>query len=153
MVIHGLSDCTYKINGAVKQLEGAVSLSLTPKTTVEFDKRIRGGGKGIRYVDEGYDGTLELAAIPFSFYADVLGWEVSDGIITEKYVASNSMKEFELSYKSKGRKETLWACTAGNPSVNRKTDGKGIEVMTVSIPIYARRDNARRIRSIEVIDG
>lgn len=148
MVIHGLSNCRYVFGGVAKPLDGAVQLLLDPKITVEFDKRIRGGGKGVKYIREGYDGTLELAAVPFSFYTDVLGWQASESTITEIYEAANCMKEFSLLYQSKGRREILWSCSAGAPSVKRKTDGKGIEIITVSIPIYARRDAQKRIRSI-----
>lgn len=50
MIIHGLSECYYVFGGELKPLKAAVSLSLSPKVTVEFDKRIRGSGKGVKYI-------------------------------------------------------------------------------------------------------
>ena len=148
MIIHGLSECFYVFGGTLKPLPGAVSLSLEPKMTVAFDNRIRGGGQEIRYILEGYDGSIELAAMPFDFYRDILGASSDDdGTFTEKYIAVNQRAKFSLIYKSKFMREILWNCTAGHPAVKRKTDGKGIEVQTIVIPIYARRNENGNIRS------
>ena len=84
MIIHGLSECYYVFGGVLKPMPGAVSLSLDPKITAAFDNRIRGGGKRIKYILEGYDGSIELAAVPFDFYRDILGVESDDdGTFTE----------------------------------------------------------------------
>ena len=148
MIITGLSECCYVFGGKLKPLEGAVSLSLDPKITAAFDNRIRGGGKRVKYILEGYDGSIELAAVPFDFYKDILGVACDDdGTFTEKYIAVNQMTEFSLIYTAKGQRDILWSCTAGHPVIKRKTDGKGKEIQTVSIPIYARRDGNKRIRS------
>ena len=148
MIITGLSECCYVFGGKLKPLEGAVSLSLDPKITAAFDNRIRGGGKRVKYILEGYDGSIELAAVPFDFYRDILGVEsVDDGTFTEMYMAVNQTAEFSLIYTAKGQRDILWSCTAGHPVIKRKTDGKGKEIQTVSIPIYARRDGNKRIRS------
>ena len=148
MIIHGLSECYYVFGGVLKPLSGSVGLSLDPKMTVAFDNRIRGGGQEIRYILEGYDGSIELAAIPFDFYRDILGASSDDdGTFTEKYIAVNQRAKFSLIYKSKYMREILWSCTAGHPTVKRKTDGKGIEVQTIVIPIYARRNENGNIRS------
>ena len=148
MIITGLSECCYVFGGKLKPLEGAVSLSLDPKITAAFDNRIRGGGKRIKYILEGYDGSIELAAVPFDFYKDILGVACDDdGTFTEKYIAVNQMTEFSLIYTAKSQRDILWSCTAGHPVIKRKTDGKGKEIQTVSIPIYARRDGNKRIRS------
>ena len=148
MIIHGFSDCYYAFGGTLKPLSGAVSLSLDPKMTVAFDNRIRGGGQEIRYILEGYDGSIELAAMPFDFYRDILGASSdSDGTFTEKYIAASGRQKFSLIYKSKFMREILWNCTAGHPAVKKKTDGKGIEVQTIVIPIYARRNENGNIRS------
>ena len=148
MIIHGLSECCYVFGGALKSLPGAVSLSLEPKMAIAFDNRIRGGGQEIRYILEGYDGSIELAAMPFDFYRDILGASSdSDGTFTEKYIAASGRQKFSLIYKSKNMREILWNCTAGHPAVKKKTDGKGIEVQTIAIPIYARRNENGNIRS------
>ena len=148
MLIHGFSDCCYAFGGNLKPLSGAVSLSLDPKMTVAFDNRIRGGGQEIRYILEGYDGSIELAAMPFDFYRDILGASSDDdGTFTEKYIAVSGRQKFSLIYKSKSMREILWNCTAGHPAVKKKTDGKGIEVQTIVIPIYARRNENGNIRS------
>lgn len=148
MIIHGLSECYYVFGGTLKPMPGAVSLSLDPKITAAFDNRIRGGGKRIKYILEGYDGSIELAAVPFDFYRDILGVESDeDGTFTEMYMAVNQMTEFSFIYTAKGQRDILWSCTAGHPVIKRKTDGKGKEIQTVSISIYARRDEKRRIRS------
>ena len=148
MLIHGFSDCCYAFGGNLKPLSGAVSLSLDPKMTIAFDNRIRGGGQEIRYILEGYDGSIELAAMPFDFYRDILGASSDDdGTFTEKYIAVSGRQKFSLIYKSKSMREILWNCTAGHPAVKKKTDGKGIEVQTIVIPIYARRNENGNIRS------
>lgn len=148
MIIHGLSECYYVFGGVLKPLPGAVSLSLDPKITAAFDNRIRGGGKRIKYIFEGYDGSIEIAAVPFDFYRDILGMGYSDGgTFSEYYTASNKTKEFSLIYTAKGQRDILWSCTAGHPAVKRKTDDKGIEVQVISIPIYARRNETNKIRS------
>ena len=148
MIIHGFSDCYYVFGRTLKPMPGAVSLSLDPKITAAFDNRIRGGGKRIKYILEGYDGSIELAAVPFDFYRDILGVESDeDGTFTEMYTAVNQMTEFSLIYTANCQRDILWSCTAGHPVIKRKTDGKGKEIQTVSIPIYARRDGNKRIRS------
>ena len=148
MIIHGLSECYYVFGGTLKPMPGAVSLSLDPKITAAFDNRIRGGGQEIRYIHEGYDGSIELAAMPFDFYRDILGASSGDdGTFTERYIAVNRRTKFSLIYKSKYMQEILWSCTAGHPTVKRKTDGKGIEIQTIVIPIYARRNENNKIRS------
>ena len=148
MIIHGLSECYYVFGGVLKPLSGGVSLSLDPKMTVAFDNRIRGGGQEIRYILAGYDGSIELAAMPFDFYRDILGASSdSDGTFTEKYIAASGRQKFSLIYKSKNMREILWSCTAGHPAVKKKTDGKGIEIQTIVIPIYARRNENGNIRS------
>ena len=148
MIIHGLSEYYYVFGGTLKPMPGAVSLSLDPKITAAFDNRIRGGGQEIRYILEVYDGSIELAAMPFDFYRDILGASSgNDGTFTERYIAVNQRTKFSLIYKSKYMREILWSCTAGHPTVKRKTDGKGIEVQTIVIPIYARRNENGNIRS------
>ena len=148
MIIHGLSECYYVFGGTLKPMPGAVSLSLDPKITAAFDNRIRGGGKRIKYILEGYDGSIELAAVPFDFYRDILGVKSDeDGTFTECYIAENQMTEFSLIYTANCQRDILWSCTAGHPTVKRKTDGKGIEIQTIVIPIYARRNENNKIRS------
>ena len=148
MIITGLSECCYVFGGTLTPLEGAVSLSLDPKITAAFDNRIRGGGKRVKYILEGYDGSIELAAVPFDFYKDILGVACDDdGTFTEKYIAVNQMTEFSLIYTAKGQRDILWSCTAGHLAVKRKTNGKGVEVQTFVIPIYARRNENLKIRS------
>ena len=149
MIIHGLSECYYVFGGELKPLKAAVSLSLSPKVTVEFDKRIRGSGKGVKYIKEGYDGSIELGVMPLDFYKDIFDWESDDdGTFTEIYISANSMNDFSLIYTANGQREILWSCEAGQPEIKRKTNSKGIEVQTISIHIYARRNSQRKIRSI-----
>ena len=50
-------------------------------------------------------------------------------------------------HTAKGQRDILWSCTAGHLAVKRKTNGKGVEVQTFVIPIYARRNENLKIRS------
>lgn len=148
MIIHGLSECYYYSGGSLKPLAGGVSLSLNPKISVAFDNRVRGEGKNVKYIMEGYDGSIELAAIPFDFLRDILGYTIDeDGTITENYVSSGGAREFRLLYQTRGARYILYSCTSAVPEFKTQTDGKGITVQTISIPIYARRDTSKRIRA------
>lgn len=147
---HGLSKCKYIYNGSVEDMPGAVSVELTPKSSAKFENRINGGGNQIRYENTGYDGRLELAALPVNFIRDIFGWDISaDGTVTEKYSNTGTVKEFCIMYQIKGRptREILRCVTADKPEIKYETDSKSIKLQTAVLTIYARRDEQKRIRS------
>lgn len=149
---HGLSECKYIYNNIAVKMPAAVNIELNPKTNAVFGNRIRGGERQIRYENIGYDGRLELAALPYDFIRDIFGWEIDEyGSITEIYRNTVKPAEFMLMYQTKetaggGERTVLFCCTADKPQIQAETDGKSINVKSVSFNIYVRRDNMKRIK-------
>jgi phi13 family phage major tail protein len=118
-------------------LPGAVALTATPE-----------GEATIFYADDvayhtvtsnnGYKGTLEVALIPDTVLAEMLGWDVDDnGMLVE--VVDGVVKPFALLGQFKGdaanRRFVYYKCTAGRPTVEHTTKGATTEAKTTTLPI------------------
>ena len=147
---YGLKNCYYAVAtiatdgsatyGDPVAIPGAVSLNLDAE-----------GDRSTFYADnmeywispgnDGYDGDLEVALIPDSFKADVLG-EADDANDVMYEDAASEIVHFALLYQfetdSKARRHVMYNCTAGRPTVSGSTKEGSISPETETIPITAK---------------
>lgn len=120
-------------------LPGAVSLSLDAQ-----------GDTGIFYADNiayytsvannGYQGDLELALIPDSFYTDCLGYaQDTNSVLYED--ANAALPHFALTFQFEGdegaKRHVMYNCVASRPAVAGSTKQETIEPQTETISITA----------------
>lgn len=120
-------------------LPGAVSLSLDAQgeTTPFYADNI------VYYTsvsNNGYEGDLELARIPESFYKDILGYtEDAAGVLYED--ANAPVVHFALGFQFEGdvsaKRHWLYNCVASRPSLSGQTKEEAIEPQTETISITA----------------
>lgn len=146
---YGISNCYYAVatidtDGSATYstpvaLAGAVSLSLSAQ-----------GDNNIFYADNiayfttfannGYEGDLEIAKIPDSFYKDVLGF-IEDGAGALVEDAGAISKHFALIGQFEGdvhaKRFVLYNCVASRPEMNGSTKTESIEPETETISITA----------------
>lgn len=146
---YGLKNCKYAVAtiasngsatyGTVKDLAGAVSLSLSPQgdTTPFYADNI------VYYTsvaNNGYEGSLELARIPEDFLKDVLGYSVaSNNLVYEDVNAPvvHFALLFQFEGDSKARRHVIYNCVATRPDVASQTKGESIEPQTETLNITA----------------
>lgn len=90
--------------------------------------------------NNGYEGDLELALVPDSFYTDILGYGTDhNGIVYED--AGISPVHFALMFQFEGdesaKRHILYNCTATRPSVSGSTKEESIEPQTETLSITA----------------
>lgn len=120
-------------------LAGAVSLSLSAQgdTTKFFaDNIVYWTGVS----NQGYEGDLELAKIPDSFYTDCLGYIAdANGVLLED--ANAAPVHFALMFQFEGdvhsKRVVMYNCVASRPNVEGNTKEESIEPKTETIPITA----------------
>lgn len=120
-------------------IPGAVSLSLDAQgeTTPFYADNI------VYYTtiaNNGYEGDLEVALLPDSFYTDILGYRTDTaGIVYED--AGASPVHFALMFQFEGdesaKRHILYNCTAARPTVSGSTKEASIEPQTETISITA----------------
>lgn len=91
--------------------------------------------------NNGYTADLEIALIPDSVLAEMLGWEIdANGMLIE--IADALPKKFALMGQiegdAKNRRFVYWDCQASRPSKEEKTKGENIEPNTdvLSLTIF-----------------
>ncbi|MGG4180793.1 major tail protein [Virgibacillus pantothenticus] len=105
-------------------ISGAVNLTLTPRgelTEFYADNMLYYSAAA----NDGYDGTLSIAAIPEQFAIDALGEvkDEQDGVLTEK--ADAKPKQFALMFEFDGdvkaTRHVLYNCSANRPTIAGET--------------------------------
>ncbi len=103
-------------------IPGAVNLTMNPEggeTAFYADNRKYYS----RFTNNGYSGTLEMALVPQDILAEMLGWEVDEGMLVE--VADGQPKEFALLGQVLGdernRRFVYYSCIASRPADNAAT--------------------------------
>lgn len=98
-------------------------------------------------VNQGYDGNLNIYAIPESFYTDILGMTTDEnGVLVEKSTDKGSafalMFEF-LTDSADTKRTVLYNCTASRPEISESTKEETVDPEAFSIPIKCspRKDN------------
>lgn len=146
---YGLKNCKYAVAtiasngtatyGAVKDLPGAVSLSMSAQgeTTPFYADNI------VYYTavaNNGYDGSLELARIPEDFLKDVLGYtKAGNDLVYEDVNAPviHFALLFQFEGDAKARRHVVYNCVATRPDLASQTKGENVEPQTETINITA----------------
>lgn len=157
---YGLSKCYYAVKGSggtygtPVALPGAVSLSLAAQGDL-----YKFYADNIAYyrnaVNNGYEGTLELALIPQSFIKDVLGdtLDNTDKVLVEE--VQSIPVEFALGFQvegdATGSRFWLYNCVATRPTIAGDTKEDTIEAQTESLTISSspNADGTVRARTTE----
>lgn len=134
-------------------IPGAVAMNLAPKGE-EYIFYADGMEYYKNNVNNGYEGTLEIALIPQSFRVDVLGEELDNAQnLVEK--AGKETVYFALGFKIAGDETDslfwFYNMSAARPEQNASTKNENIEVQTdtLSIACSPRKDECVRIKSTE----
>ncbi|QPC47109.1 major tail protein [Mangrovibacillus cuniculi] len=120
-------------------IPGGVSLTINPvgERSEFFADNI---AYHIEETNNGYDGELNVAAIPDVFKTDVLGETLTDGVMYEK--AGQKGKKFALLFQFEGdktgKRHVLYSCTAARPTVGSTTKTTTTEVQTTTLTFSAR---------------
>ena len=131
-----------------QEIPGAVNLTMNPEggeTAFYADNRKYYS----RYTNNGYSGTLEMALVPQDILAEMLGWEVDDGMLVE--VADGQPKEFALLGQVLGdernRRFVYYSCLASRPADNAATttDTATPTTETLNITILPFDHNGKKI--------
>jgi len=152
---YGLSKCYYAIKGTEGYgtpvaLPGAVSLSLAPQG--ELYKFYADNVAYFRVsVNNGYEGTLELAMIPEGFIKDVLGntLDATDHVLVEE--VQSAPVEFALGFQIEGdaKASRFWVynCVATRPNMDGDTKEDSIEAQTESFTISSSPNSDGTVRA------
>lgn len=124
------------------RLPGAVSLSLTALGDVLEKIDIRGNRRDVGLSGTGYDGTFEIALIPWEFRRDVLG-EREEGGIAREYDRAKR-RRFALLFEFKGdvtnTRHVLYNCAAQRPAITGNTKKETIEPAVETLNLLALPD-------------
>lgn len=136
-------------------IPGAVSLSLEPqgdKSTFRADNI----DYWISYANSGYEGDLEVALLPESFYTDILG-EVKDTSNIQYECSDQQPGEFAFLFQIEGddkaRRFAFYRCVASRPTVAGQTTDTTITPNTESITITATPREDDKLVKGSCIDG
>jgi phi13 family phage major tail protein len=121
-------------------IPGAVRFTPTPQggqTTFYADNGVYFSTQN----NHGYTGELEMADIPLSVLAEMLGWEIDDnGMLVE--VANANSKHFALMGQvegdAKSRRFVYYDCEASRPGREHKTKGENVEPETDVLSVTIR---------------
>lgn len=151
---YGISKCYYAVKsngsyGAPVALPGAVSISLSAQGEL-----YKFYADNIEYyrnaVNNGYEGTLELALVPDEFLTAVLGNSLdgTDKVLVEE--VQNTATEFALGFQVEGDQDSprfwFYNCVATRPEVAGDTKEASIEAQTESITISTSPTEAGFVR-------
>lgn len=121
------------------RLPGAVSLSLDPQGDISVFH-----ADNIQYfksaTNNGYEGDLELALIPETFYTDILGdTQETGGVLLENADAISTEFAFGVQFEGDARATRFWFynCVATRPTVEGETKESSIDPKTETLTISA----------------
>ncbi len=151
---YGISKCYYAVKtagtyGTPKALPGAVSISLSPQGQL-----YKFYADNIEYfrnaVNNGYEGTLELALIPDEFLTDILSnsLDATDKVLIEE--VANTTVEFALGFQVEGYSYNprfwFYNCVATRPETAGDTKEDTIEAQTENLTISTSPDEDGNVR-------
>jgi phi13 family phage major tail protein len=116
-------------------IPGAVNLSINPdggESAFYADNK----KYYVRYSNNGYTGTLEMALIPTEVLVEMLGWEIDDnGMMVE--ITNGQPKEFALLGQVLGdvrnRRFVYYRCKASRPAENAATTTENVTPTTETL--------------------
>ena len=136
-------------------IPGAVSLSLAPqgdKSTFRADNI----DYWVSYSNSGYEGDLEVAMLPDSFYTDILG-EANDTNSIRYELSSQNPAEFAFLFQVEGddkaRRFAFYQCVASRPTVAGQTTDTTITPNTETITITALAREGDNLVKASCLEG
>lgn len=122
----GVTSSSY---GTIKELKGAVSLSMSnsgSKSVFRADNE----DYFVSYGQGGFDGSLEVAKVNEEFMKDVLGYvEDNDKILVESSSSFQQTTYFALLFQFEGDQHStqhcLYKCSCSHPDIASNTTGEG----------------------------
>lgn len=143
--------------GTPKQIPGAVSMTLS-KSGEDVDFYADDVDYFRESVNNGYEGSLEIALIPDDFKTDCLGFSVdSNGVLVEN--ANGTQKPFALLCETTNDEgATRYAflnCMASRPEISSttKTETKEVQTETLDIKITPNADGIVLYSTTEEVDS
>ena len=121
-VRYSIYDAAQNTYGEVKRAKGAVSLSLDAEgdTSTFYADNV---AYAVSSTNNGYSGTLELAAAEDEMMKDLLGFEDDSGVLLE--FADAKQATFALMFEVDGnevpQRTCIYGCTISRPGVNANT--------------------------------
>ena len=127
--------------GTTVAIPGAVSITLDPQGDIT-----KFYADGVEYwtnaINNGYEGTLELALVPDHFKKDILNEQLDGNGVLSEY-AANDTNEFALMFEfdgdQKARRHVFYRCKATRPTVAGETDTETRTPQTETLNITASR--------------
>lgn len=151
----GISKCYYAVKGSSGYgtpvaLPGAVSLSLSAQGEL-----YKFYADNIEYyrsaINNGYEGTLELALIPDSFLTAVLGnsLDSTDKVLVEQVQNDSVVFAFGFQIEGDANNSRFWLynCVATRPEIAGDTKEDSIEAQTESITISSSPTDTGLVRA------
>ena len=139
--------------GTPTRLPGAVSMTIAP-VGEEAEFYADDGLYFSDNVNNGYDGSLELAMIPDAFRKDILG-EIEDDNHVLVETAATTSNPFallcEFTTDNGARKFAFYHCTAkrANQEATTKSAAKEVKTETLELKIRPRYDNLVKVTTTE----
>ena len=137
-----------------EKIPGAVSLSTSP----EGDNEVFYADNGPYYTiatNAGYTGDLEMALLPDTIKAKILGWEIdNNGALVE--VADAVAQPFALLFETNGdqkkRRSVFYSCTAARPEDENSTteDSATPATETLSVTMIPRTINEKKVTKLSI---
>lgn len=121
-VRYSIYDAAQNTYGEVKRAKGAVSLSLDAEgdTSTFYADNV---AYAVSSTNNGYSGTLELAAAEDEMMKDLLGFEDDGGVLLEFADAKQATfaRMFEVDGNEVPQRACIYGCTISRPGVNANT--------------------------------
>ena len=126
------SGVTTSSYGSIKDLKGAVSLSLSNNSSKSVF-RADNSDFFVSYGQGGFDGTLEIARVNEDFMKDVLGYvEDNDKILVESSASFQQTIYFALLFQFENDQgntlHCLYKCSASHPDIASSTTGENGQI-------------------------
>lgn len=139
----------YQYNNIIP-IPGAVSLSLSPSIS-QFDITTGFGENSPQRLDKGYEGTLELLGVPFSFLQQIFDCDMDENSCLKTEYAIHNTKHFALLGQLKtdqlNRRFCFYNCIIEKPVLKYQSNSNSINANSQSLDIAILPRSDHKIKS------
>ena len=145
----GLKNCTYKVSGSLtrKPLTGAQKISFA-SNSAERTISVRTDKGAVAYsdtIETGKTATLEIVQLPVDFLVDVLGYDYTNGILTEKtkHKATHFSLYYEVQTDTEPQRVQIFDCVCAKPDfdVTTITNTPSVDIKKLKLLISPEKTN------------